>query len=220
MNFGGEMQKNYRTFFGLVLILAGILLLAQRMGFIGGEWDDAILTLVFAIGTIYFANLFYSDRSRWWAALVSFIMLGIAVSQFIEIFLPSLPDFYVGVSLLMLMGIGFLAIYFIDKQMWWAIIPGGVMLSLSAVTAADELIPNGGFEAAGLLFLGLGLTFFVLYFLRVPGPRLSWAIYPALALLGFGLFIGFGEEDLWNIIWPSMIVLLGFYFIFGAFRRK
>ncbi len=214
------MQKNYRTSFGIVLILAGFLLLAQRMGYVGGQWDDAILTLVFGVATIYFASLFFSERTRGWAALVSFIFLSFTASQFIEIFLPSLPGFYVGISVLLLMGLGFLAIYFIDHEKWWALIPGGVMLSLTAVTTVEELYPTLAFEPAGLLFFGLGLTFLVLYFIRVQGPRLTWAIYPALSLLTFGLFISFGEKDLWNVIWPALIVLLGLYFIVGAFRRN
>jgi hypothetical protein len=214
------MQRNARLSFGIVLILAGILLLAQRLSFIGGKWDDAIMTLAFGTGTLYFASLFFSERSRWWAALVAFIFLGLAASQFIEVFLPGVPGAYVCASTLLLMGLGFMAIYFIDRQMWWALIPGGVMLSLTGVVLLEELVPKVPFEPAGLLFLGLGLTFLVLYFLRTQGTRLTWAIYPALSLLLFGLFIGFGNEDLWNIIWPSIIVLLGVYFIFGAFRRK
>ncbi len=214
------MQKNYRMIFGTILILAGVLLLAQRFGYVGGQWDDAIMTLAFGTATLYFVSLFISERSRWWAAFVAFIFLGLTTSQFIEVFLPNVPGFYVGASVLLLMGLGFLTIYYLDRQMWWALIPGGVMLSLTAVIAVEEVFPQVPFESAGFLFIGLGLTFLILFLLPTQGGRLRWAIYPALSLLVFGLFIGLGDENLWNIVWPSLILLLGIYFIFGAFRRK
>ena len=214
------MQRNYRTLFGVVLILAGSLLLAQRNGLIGGDWNDAILTLVFGVGTIYFASLFFESRSRWWAALVAFIFLGITAENLLEIFFPSVPGFYSGASILFLMGVGFLAVYFLDRQMWWAIIPSGALLSLTGVVIFDEVGSGLPFDTAGILFVGLGLTFLVLYFLPVDGPRLTWAIYPALALVAFGLFVGVGERELWDVIWPALIVLLGLYFVWGAFRRR
>jgi len=214
------MQRNYRTIFGVVLILAGFLLLAQSLGYLGGQWDDALLTLVFGLGTLYFASLFVGNRSRWWTALVAFIFLSFTASQFIEVFFPAIPGFYAGISILLFIGLGFFAIYFANKEMWWALIPGGVMLSLSAVTGAEEIFPELAFESAGLLFIGLGLTFLALYFLRVRGARLFWAIYPAISLLAFGLFVAFEGEEIWNVVWPALIVLLGIYFIYGAFRRK
>ena len=214
------MQRNYRTIFGVVLILAGVLLLAQRLGIIGGQSGDAILSLAFGVGTLYFASLFFNDRSRWWAALVAFIFLSFTASQIIEIFFPAIPSFFAGMSILLFIGLGFIAIYFANKEMWWALIPGGVMLSLSAVTGVEELYPNIPFDAAGILFIGLGLTFLVLYFLRVQGSRLFWAIYPAISLLLFGLFVAFEGEEIWSVVWPALIVLLGIYFIIGAFRRK
>lgn len=214
------MQRNYRTIFGVVLILAGFLLLAQRLGYIGGQWDDAIRALVFGVGTIYFASIFIGNRSRWWAALLAFIFLSFTASQFIEVFFPAIPGYFASISILLFMGLGFFAIYFANKEMWWALIPGGVMLSLAAVTSVEEIFPQLPFDAAGLLFIGLGLTFLTLYFLRVPGTRLFWAIYPAVSLLVFGLFVAFEGEEIWNVVWPALIVLLGIYFIFGALRKK
>ena len=214
------MQRNYRTIFGIVLILAGFLLLAQRLGYVGGQWDDAIRGLSFGLGTFYFASLFFSDRSRWWAAMLGFIFLSFTASQFIEVFFPAIPGSYAGISILLFIGLGFLAIYFANKEMWWALIPGGVMLSLSTIVAVENLFPQIAINAGGLLFIGLGLTFLVLYFLRVPGVRLFWAIYPAISLFVFGLFVAFEGEEVWNLVWPALIVLLGLYLIFGAFRRK
>jgi hypothetical protein len=213
------MYKNYRTLFGVVLIFAGILLFAQQAGYIGGQWDDALLTLVFGAGTIYFASFYFNDKNKWWPALVAFLLFGVTAANLLEIFLPNVGGGYAGPLLLFTFGIGFLSVFAINRQNWWAIIPGGALLSLTGVTLIDEFGGNLPIEAAGVLFIGLALTFLVLYFLPVEGQKLKWAIFPALSLLVFGLFVGFGEEDLWNLIWPAMIVILGIYFIFGAVRK-
>ena len=213
------MSQNYRTVIGVALMLAGLLMVAQQMGLIGGQWDDALLTLGFAAGTLFFASLFFSDRTKWWAALVAFIMLGLAAANFLDVFFPQVSGSLTGTIFLLMMGIGFLAVYFLDRNNWWAIIPGGVMLSLSAVTFADDLLQVSGFDSAGILFLGMGLTFLVLYYLPVNGERMGWPIFPALGLILFGIFIGFEQAELWKIMWPVMIILAGIWFIFGAFRR-
>ncbi len=213
------MKQNYRAIFGVLLILAGVLLIGQEFGIIGGGWDEIMLGLAFGAGSFFFATMFLVDRSRWWAALVAFIFLGLAASQLIEVFLPSASGSIIGGTFLGLTGLGFLAIYFLDRTMWWAIIPAGVLVSLTAVTIVEDIPTVSGFESGGLLFLGLGLTFLVLYFLPVQGSRLTWAIYPALSLLVFGILIGFAELEAWAIIWPSMIIVAGLAFIIGAFRR-
>lgn len=214
------MNQNYRTGLGLLLILAGLLMIGQQLGWIGGQWDEAVLALAFGAASILFLSMYLADRSRWWAAMVAFILAAVGVSQLIEIFFPRLDGSFIGGGVLFLIGVSFFLVYFMDRRMWWAIIPGGVMFSLTAVTVAEELVRIPGFESGGLLFLGMGLTFLALYFL--PGQResMQWAIYPALALLVFGLFISLDEGELWNLVWPSMIIALGVYFIFNALRRR
>jgi len=213
------MPKNYRTVFGLLLILSGSLLMLQRLGIIGGRGEDAVFTVIYGISFLYFASMYQGDRSRWWAALVAFIMLGGALGNLFEIFLPGRGGQYTGSLVLFLIGLGFLTVYLSNRMLWWAIIPSGALFSLSTLTLVDELPNQLAFESAGILFIGLGLTFLVLYFLRVDGPRLLWAIYPAAALFIFGLFIGFEEGQLWDYIWPSLIVILGIYFVVGSLRR-
>lgn len=214
------MPRNFRTAFGLLLITAGVLLTLQRLDIIGGEWENAVLTVVYGLGFVYFASIFQADRSRWWAALVTFILLGVTLANLLEIFLPGQFDSFIGSLVLFLIGVGFLSVYIANRMMWWAIIPAGVLFSLTGVSYFEESPAQLGFEPAGILFIGLGLTFLVLYFLRVDGPRLSWAIYPAIVLVVFGLFIGFEQQEVWNLIWPSLIILLGIYILAGSLRRK
>lgn len=213
------MRSDPRIVFGLLLILAGVLFGLQELDLIGGGWEDPLFTLAYGLGFVFFLLSFLEDRSRWWAALAGFILLGLTLAQLSEMLLPGFAGAYGGAVFMGLMGLGFLAVYLIDRQMWWAIIPSGVMLSLTALIVANELPLALPFDSAGLLFFGMGLTFLVLYYLPAHREQLSWAIFPAIPLLVFGLFIGFGEADLWGYIWPALVIVLGLYFLIGSLRR-
>lgn len=213
------MLRDPRTIFGILLILAGVLFGLQELDLISGNWEDPIFTLAYGVGFIFFLLSFLEDRSRWWAALVGLILLGLTLEQASEMVFPGFAADFSGAIFLGMIGVAFLVVYFIDRQMWWALIPAGVMLSLTALVVVDDLSPNLPFDSAGLLFIGMGLTFLVLYFLPGYREQLSWAIFPAVPLLIFGLFIGFGEYDLWAYVWPALVILLGVYFLVGAVRR-
>lgn len=213
------MKGNYRVIFGLLLILAGILLGMQQFGYLPGDFGDVFGTLAFGLGLVFFFTIFMSDRSQWWAALLSFIFLGLTLTSAVDLFLPQISDISGSVFLLMI-GLGFLFVYFRDRINWWAIIPGGVMLSLTAVTLAEDVFHLRGIESGGFLFLGLGLTFLALTFIHIEGQSLDWAIWPALGLLVFGFFITFEQAYVWNYIWPLFIIILGVYFLMGSFRRS
>lgn len=213
------MKGNYRVIFGLLLIVAGVLLGLQQFGYLTGDFGDVFGTLAFGLGLVFFLGIFLADRSQWWAALVSFIFLGLTLTSAVELFLPNIADISGSVFLFMI-GLGFLFVYFRDRMMWWAIIPGGVMLSLTAVTLSEDVFQVRSIEPAGFLFLGLGLTFLALTFIRIEGQSLDWAIWPALGLLVFGFFITFEQAYVWNYIWPLFIIILGVYFLLGSFRRS
>jgi hypothetical protein len=65
----------------------------------------------------------------------------------------------------------------------------------------------------------MGLTFLVINFMTVDGERMNWAIFPAVPLLIFGLFIAFSQQALWAYIWPAILVLGGLYFLVSSIRR-
>ncbi|MDA1330392.1 MAG: hypothetical protein O3B43_04935 [Chloroflexi bacterium] len=213
------MERNNRVVLGVLLIGAGVLLTLQQLNLIPGGWEDVIVGLAYLAGFVFFLTTFLSNRSQWWAALSTFIFLGLTLSRGIELFAPGLEDLG-GAIFFLLMGLGFLTVFSLERSQWWAIIPGGVMLSLAALVAVEELGANIGFEPAGLLFIGMGVTFLALSAMKVEGQRLSWAIFPAIPLLLLGLFVGLENEAVWAYVWPSLIILLGLYFVAGAARRK
>lgn len=214
------MKRDYRTLFGLLLILGGVLLVLQQYNYLQGEWSDAVFAGLWGLGALFFYDIFQRDRAQWWFGLVALILAGIAVNHILDLFFPPLGEALGGAFFLGAIGIGFLVAYRRTPGNWWAVIPAGVMFTLAVISVVDNLGAQLPFETGGLLFIGIGLTFLVLTQLRVDGERLSWAIYPAVPLVIFGLLVGFRRAESWNFIWPSLIILLGLYFLLEALRKR
>lgn len=88
-------------------------------------------------------------------------------------------------------GLIFLSVFFLDREQWWALIPGFVLLSLGGLIGTGELLPGleGGWM--GALFLGgIGLPFWVLFLMR---RDFWWAIIPGGVLWTVALISGLSE---------------------------
>lgn len=73
-------------------------------------------------------------------------------------------------------GVGFLTVLFSDRSNWWAVIPGVVLLSLSALIIVDQLFPNLAGDTGGIIFLGgVSLAFWLVYLMNRTH---WWAIIP------------------------------------------
>jgi hypothetical protein len=79
-----------------------------------------------------------------------------------------------------LMGVGGLAflVYLLgNRSQWWAILPGIVLLSLSALILIETLFPMVHEDVGGMIFLGgVALAFWLVYAMQV---QRWWAIIPA-----------------------------------------
>ena len=121
-----------------------------------------------------------------------------------------------GAIFLGLLGVAFLLVYAFHRDNWWAVIPGGVLLTLAGVT----LIPGEGVLAGGLFFLGLAVTFGLVYILPKPSGRLTWALYPAGILFLIGVLVVLGASNLINYVWPLVLLIAGGFVIYRALRKR
>ena len=212
------MKIRPRATMGILLVLGGILLLLQSLNLLRGTWENVIWTVVLGAVGIYFISLFFTNRKNWWWLLPGIILIGIAVSNLLEIALPQ-ASYLNDLIVLGSIGIAFVAVYFNDRVNWWALIPGGVLLTLGVVSLADEtnLV---AFDSSAIFFFGLGFTFLVLYLIPTPYGRIRWAIFPALPLLLVGGFLAFeSQAQVWEIAGPAIIIVAGLYFLVSAMRK-
>lgn len=204
-----------RAIGGILLIVVGVLLLLQNIGIFVGV-VALIWALIFAAGGLIFLYMFLTNRTQWWAIIPGFALLGLAALIALDEFFPRVGDILGGTLFLGGIGLAFWVIYFLKREFWWAVIPGGVMFTLALIAGLDSVFE--GLETGGVLFLGLGLTFGLLSFVPTPQGRMKWALIPAAVLLVMGLLITAATTGLLNYLWPIALILAGLYLLFRLFR--
>jgi hypothetical protein len=199
---------DYRILIGAVLVLGGILMLLDQMGILRGV-TDLFWTGVLAIGAALFLYWFFSERSRWWAAIPGFTLAGITASTLL---LDRAG--WGGLAVLGGIGAGFWAVYISDRRRWWAIIPGGVMITLGLISALTEAYQVT--DTGGVLFVGLGVTFLLVGFLA----NMRWSYIPAAVLLVMGFLLGTPFLGVFQYLWIGLLLLAGVILILSSLRPR
>ena len=199
---------------GILLIAAGVIFLLNNLGMIEVNWEMYIGPL-FALGGLVFLLVFILNTREWWALIPGFVLIAIGVIIFMDQNLAAGSELWSGAIFLGLLGLAFLLIYAFHQDSWWAIIPGGVLLTLAGVT----LVPDDGVLAGAIFFLGMAATFGLVYILPKPAGRLTWALYPAGILLAIGVLVFLGAEDLMDFVWPVALLIAGGYIVYRALKK-
>jgi hypothetical protein len=226
---------------GIALMAAGVLLLLDLLGIL----DSAALVwpLIFAAAGTAFLTLFFRSRADWWAAIPGSVFLGLAAVILITQLWPGPAAYWAGAALFLFMGAGFAAVFVRESANWWALIPCGVMLTLSLVVALPPAW--GGMPVAAVLFLGLAATFAALSLVPVrpehspgqpaafagqPGQpaaaepsRMKWPLIPAAVLAVLGLIFALQATALLTaseFFVPVLLVLAGVALLIYAFRHR
>ena len=201
---------------GCALIGPGLTIVLAEALQLPGEVAGGALLAVLGCG---FGGVYLHDRrANWWALIPAGVMAALTAMVLLSTVARGelLGAIFFGGT-----GLVFLALYFAEiggrRYNWWTLIPAGALFSLALVVLLSMLSPQA---AGAALFLGLGLTFGVLYLMRGPGRPLQWAWIPAMALLGFGaliLLVSGGPAG--NLVWPLVIIALGLAILLASLRR-
>ena len=195
------------VFGGLVLILVGALYLLQTMGVLQDVGDAFWGVIFLAAGGLF---LFAYFTGSWWAVIPGCVLAAIGVL----ILLPDSLEEFGGAVFLGGIALAFWVVYFSSMhERWWAIIPAGVLTTLAVVTFLPDMV--GGVATGSFFFFGLAVTFLLVALLA----KMSWAYYPALALVIVGLLVLLALGDIANYIWAAALILGGGYLMYRSFRR-
>lgn len=201
---------------GILLVFFGVLSLLQNFG-VPGFLSALVWAGAFGAGGAVFLYFFLKSDANWWASIPAGALLGIAMTIGAEELLPWLPDGFTGAIFLGMLSLGFLSIVLMNHTRWWAIIPGGALLSVAATAAFSEVLPDQA--VGGVLFLGLAATFAVLALLRAT-PGMRWMFVPAAVLGAMGLLLMTSAAHLAGILWPLVLIGIGIALLFGSRRRE
>lgn len=218
-------RQTSRIVMSLILIGLGVVILLSNLNLLPFDLDNTNWFWVAVFGVIGagFVSVFLSrPTQQWWAVIPGFTLLGLAF--LVGNFLPTSPvDLsWVGAAVFMgMIGLSFLVILLVRPDQWWAIFPTGALLSLSGVIAVSSIFTDeaGGFASASVLFLGLALTFLVVYFKPVDGNRMTWALWPAGILGVMGVLFAIGFTSLVNYVWAVGLILIGLFLILRGMRK-
>ena len=140
------------------------------------------------------------------------IALGIlSLLSNLEIFVGGLDLFWA-----LLFGAGgalFLYVFLSNRENWWAIIPGFVLLSIGVLIALERFAPRGIGDWGGVLVLsGIGLAFWAIYFVK---REHWWAIIPGSVMLTIAIVVGLSSPLENAGIDTGGVFLLGLGLTFG-----
>jgi hypothetical protein len=205
--------KNSTALWGVLLIGLGAFFLLQVSGILGAL-SGLFWSLAFAAAGGVFLYVFLTDlHGRWWAAIPGFTLLGLAATIFYDRFAPPFFGDMGGAVFLASIGAGFAAIFFTNREHWWALIPGGALFSVAGVVLVEEAnIPF--LNPASVLFVGLGCTFGLLGLMSTYlNTNLRWAYIPAaiMLVLGIVIFTPFVGALAW--VWPLALIAAGAWLI-------
>jgi len=203
-----------RVIVGVLLIVGGILYLLDNLNIV--TWGSLVWAGAAGVAGLVLLGGLARDRTLWWLAIPGITLLGLSAIIILEYVSPSFGNQWSGTVFLGAIGLSFWAVYLLDRQMWWAIIPGGVLVTLALVAGLDDI---EGFDTGGVFFLGLAGTFALVAALPTGRGAMRWALYPAaiLGVMGLLLLVGFTRAI--NYIWPVALIAVGGFLLLRAVRR-
>ncbi len=199
--------------FGLLLVLLGALLLLQNLGVL--PFWTIIWIVLFAAGGIAFLYTFFTDQEKWWALIPGFVLLGISALILLGEFFPAAEEAIGGPLFLIALSASFWIVYLVHREHWWAVIPGGVLLSVAVVAALENV--ETGFDTGGIVLLGIGLTFLLLSMVPTDEERMRWPLIPGGILLIIGIVVMAEEVAVLQYVWPAALILGGLYLVLRNF---
>jgi hypothetical protein len=202
---------------GVALVVVGAAILLQRFGVLGNG-ADVFWSLFFLAGSVAFLWLYRSDNRQWWALIPASVLLGLALIIGLDAVWPSLDDRWTGFIFLALMALGFLAVYVVRRENWWALIPGGVLTTTAVVALISDSAP--GAVPGAVMMLGLAATFGLVSLVETPAGRLRWALIPAGIMAAIGLLLLLQAAEWANVLVAVIMIGAGIFAVVSGGKRR
>lgn len=209
-------KRTMNIVWGSIIILLGVFLLLITTDVIDINLNASwLFGILFLFAFLLFMGIYFSmRREQFWPLIPGIIMLGLSLLILSEeIGLRST----IGAGLFILfLGLSFLVVYIFHPEHWWAVIPAGIVGSVSLVIFFGDLL------GVGLMFLGMGVTFIALYFILLSTEdKHWWPLIPGsiLAFMGI-LFLFFGPIEFGNYILPIALIIVGIILIIKSMKSN
>ena len=205
------MKKNTdNLFWGIILILAAIGVLAQQQGYVDFEaLSTNTWTWVFAGAGLLFLVRYLISGLKKWGYLFPACVLG-ALAVIIALAETGKNDEFLGSLIFIAVAIPFLVAFLTNiRENWWALIPAfGCLVLATVINFADTV---AGEWIGALIMYGIGLPFLLVYLVN---RTRRWALIPGLILVGIGTLSLVSVINAWANIFVSLVIAGIFFYVY------
>ena len=176
------MKRNISSvFWGVLLILAGGALLADRMGWINFSLflTNTWVYIFAALSLVFFLSYFLNGIRNWGWLFPALIFAAISLTIWMAD--HGLAGSYSGMPILLSIGLPFYVGFAFDRKAWGLLIPAWVLTVLACVTLTADMVEG---NLVGALFLYAVAAPFLVVFLWNHSRR--WALIPAWVMFILG----------------------------------
>jgi len=209
--------NKHSLFWGVLLLGAGMLVLAEQMGYLDRFAPELWIGIFAVVSVLGFLNYVLSGWRQWGWLFPAGVFGGLAV--IVALAIAGVDTAAVGAPLFIGLILPFAAAYLLDRtRNWWALIPGGVMVFLALTTL---LVDTAGGAWVGAMFLFMvALSFLVVY---LNNRTRIWALIVAYAtgVLGLAPLMASGGRDA-AYFGPLFLfaIALPFYYVYIRFKER
>jgi len=200
-------EKSLNNIWAVALIAAGVLFLAQELGWIGNLSSFFWVAFFAVLSVIFFTTYFTYGVEKWWWLLPAMIFGALAIT--ITMAELGFTGSYVGAPILASIAVPFIVAYGADtRNNWWALIPAWVMGVLTVVVLIADSF--AGELVATIVLWGIALPFL---FVFLTDRTRWWALIPAGVMGTIGLIpllsAGLNED----VMGPAIMFLIAMPFV-------
>ena len=212
------MEKNTRrpiwlgVYWGIALLVLGIFFTLFTFGQLKPYEQQLIwgtMLLLGVTGLVLIAYMVWRPQ-RWWYLISGFLLLSLAVAIYLGT-QEGIKGELLAAVVFSGLAVAYLFIFLTNRhERWWAwISSGSFFLLIAALLWGDNFSPP---VLGTLLFLGMGLVFFLMYFFLPKSIQRWWAMllgatFVVVAALLFSISVG--PNSLAGRVWPLVMIALG-----------
>jgi hypothetical protein len=182
---------------GLLLILAGGLALAQQQGWIGILTPQFWMLTFGVVSLIFFVRYFIAGLRQWGWLFPACIFSALAVILYLSE--NGVRETWLASPIFIAISIPFLVVFFLDiRKNWWALIPAFIMIVLCLVVIFEASLPG---ELIGtLIMFSVAIPFALVY---LSNRQRNWALIPAFSTAMIGVIT---LLSMYTIRWVGALV--------------
>lgn len=197
-------------FWGLVLIAAGGIYLAQSLGYISRLPLDLWTITTAVLSVLFFITYFVSGRDQFGWLFPAFILGGTSITLFMG--QAGVEGSYMGAPILLGIALPFALIFLLNRsENWWALIPAWVLSVLALISVIFEQVPG---EILGVVFmLAIAIPFLVVFLVNRAN---WWALIPAGVMFVIAVITLLASRVSGDIVAPliMLVIALPFFVVY------